>query len=256
MEVLFLTWFLVFVRAGAMLAVFPIFSAAAMPIRLRLAVAGFLALLTMPGVALPPDVSSGDIIGTVGLVAQEVCYGLLLGGVVRLVLFSVGLAGHYIGTELGLQLSSLIAPGETTPSSTPSVILQMMTVMLLFSLDIHFELLMGFQQSYSALPIGGGTLSNALFDHVTMLCGRTFVVAVRIAAPIIAVGIVINLLMMVLARAVPTMNVFVESFSVRVLVGVFLFGFTMSLSAREISNYLKQLPNDFVMVTKLLGGGA
>ena len=52
------------------------------------------------------------------------------------------------------------------------------------------------------------------------------------------------------------MNVFVESFSVRVLVGVFLFGFTMSLSAREISNYLKQLPNDFVMVTKLLGGGA
>ena len=31
---------------------------------------------------------------------------------------------------------------------------------------------MGFQQSYGALPIGGGTLSNALFDHVTMLCGR------------------------------------------------------------------------------------
>jgi flagellar biosynthetic protein FliR len=109
MEVLFLTWFLVFVRAGAMLAVFPIFSAAAMPIRLRLAVAGFLALLTMPGVALPPELASGDMIGAVGLVAQEVCYGLLLGGVVRLVLFSVGLAGHYIGTELGLQLSSLIA---------------------------------------------------------------------------------------------------------------------------------------------------
>jgi len=256
MEILFLTWFLVFVRAGAMLAIFPIFSAAAMPIRLRLAVAGFLALLSMPGVTVPPELASGDMIGAVGLVAQEVCYGLLLGGVVRLVLFSVGLAGHYIGTELGLQLSSLIAPGETTPSSTPSVILQMMTVMLLFSLDIHFELLMGFQQSYGALPIGGGTLSNALFDHVTMLCGRTFVVAVRIAAPIIAVGIVINLLMMVLARAVPQMNVFVESFSVRVLVGVFLFGFTMSLAAREISNYLQQLPNDFVTVTKMLGGGA
>ncbi len=256
MEVLFLTWFLVFVRAGAMLAVFPIFSAAAMPVRLRLAIAAFLALMTMPGVALPSDLASGNLISAGGLVGAEVCYGLLLGGVVRLVLFSVGLAGHYIGTELGLQLSSLIAPGETTPSATPSVILQMMTIMLLFSLDIHFELLMGFQQSYEALPIGGGTLSNALFDHVTLLCGRTFVVAVRIAAPIIAVGIVVNLLMMVLARAVPQMNVFVESFSVRILVGVFLFGFTMSLAAREISNYLRQLPNDFVTVTKLLGGGA
>ena len=50
----------------------------------------------MPGVALPPDVSSGDMIGTVGLVAQEVCYGLLLGGG-AVGAFSVGLAGHYIG---------------------------------------------------------------------------------------------------------------------------------------------------------------
>ena len=53
---LFLAWFLVFVRAGAMLAIFPIFAAAAMPIRLRLAIAGFLAVLTLPGVLLPPEV--------------------------------------------------------------------------------------------------------------------------------------------------------------------------------------------------------
>lgn len=256
MAELFLTWFMVFVRAGAMLAVFPIFSAAAMPVRLRIAVAGFLAMLSMPGVSLPNDLVIGNLVGVIGIVGQEVFYGLMLGFVVRLILFSVGLAGHYIGTELGLQLSSLIAPGETTPAATPSVILQMMTVMLMFSLDIHFELLAGFQQSYQALPIGGGSLSNSLFDYVTMLCARTFIVAVRIAAPVIAVGIVVNLLMMVLARAIPTMNVFVESFSVRILVGVFLFGFTLSLAAREITGYLKQLPNDFVVVARLLGGGA
>ena len=256
MAELFLTWFMVFVRAGAMLAVFPIFSAAATPVRLRIALAGFLAMLSMPGVSLPYDLVIGNLVGVIGIVGQEVFYGLMLGFVVRLILFSVGLAGHYIGTELGLQLSSLIAPGETTPAATPSVILQMMTVMLMFSLDIHFELLAGFQQSYQALPIGGGSLSNSLFDYVTMLCARTFIVAVRIAAPVIAVGIVVNLLMMVLARAIPTMNVFVESFSVRILVGVFLFGFTLSLAAREITGYLKQLPNDFVVVARLLGGGA
>ena len=256
MAELFLTWFMVFVRAGAMLAVFPIFSAAAMPVRLRIAVAGFLAMLSMSGVSLPNDLVVGNLVGVIGIVGQEVFYGLMLGFVVRLILFSVGLAGHYIGTELGLQLSSLIAPGETTPAATPSVILQMMTVMLMFSLDVHFELLAGFQQSYQALPIGGGSLSNSLFDYVTMLCARTFIVAVRIAAPVIAVGIVVNLLMMVLARAIPQMNVFVESFSVRILVGVFLFGFTLSLAAREITGYLKQLPNDFVVVARLLGGGA
>ena len=80
-------------------------------------------------------------------------------------------------------------------------------------------------------------------------------VALRIAAPLIAVGIVVNLLMMVLGRTIPEVNVFILSFSIRILVGVFLFGFTLSLAAREITNYLRQLPDDFVVVTRLLAGG-
>jgi flagellar biosynthetic protein FliR len=251
----FLTWFMVFVRAGAMLSIFPIFSAAAMPVRLRIALAGFLAMLTLPGVSLPEGFFASDLVGFVGLIIQEVCFGLLLGFVCRLILFAMALAGHYIGAEIGLQLGSLIAPGESTPSSTPSVMLQMMMIMLMFSLDIHFELLMGFQQSYQVLAIGGGGLSNELFDEVTLLCARTFTVALRIAAPLIAVSIVVNLLMMVMGRTIPEVNVFIMKFSVGILVGVFLFGFTLSLAAREITIYLKQLPHDFVVITHLLAGG-
>ena len=255
MQEFFLTWFMVFIRAGAMLSIFPIFSAAAMPMRIRIALAGFLAMLSMPGVSLPEGFLQSDAISFVGLIAKEVAFGLLLGFVCRLILFTVGLAGHYIGGQLGLQLSSLIAPGESTPSQTPAVMLQMITVMLMFSLDIHFELLMGFQQSYNVLTIGGGHLSDALFTEITGLCAKTFVVALRIAAPLIAVGIVVNLLMMVLGRTIPEVNVFILSFSIRILVGIFLFGFTLSLAAREITNYLRQLPDDFVVVTRLLAGG-
>ena len=255
MQEFFLTWFMVFIRAGAMLSIFPIFSAAAMPVRIRIALAGFLAMLSMPGVSLPEGFIDGDSISFVGLIAKEVAFGLLLGFVCRLILFTVALAGHYIGGQLSLQLGSLIAPGESTTSQTPSVMLQMITVMLMFSLDVHFELLMGFQQSYNVLTIGGGHLSDALFTEITGLCARTFVVALRIAAPLIAVGIVVNLLMMVLGRTIPEVNVFILSFSIRILVGIFLFGFTLSLAAREITNYLRHLPDDFVVVTRLLAGG-
>ena len=255
MQEFFLTWFMVFIRAGAMLSIFPIFSATAMPMRIRIALAGFLAMLSMPGVSLPEGFIDGDSISFVGVIAKEVAFGLLLGFVCRLILFTVALAGHYIGGQLSLQLSSLIAPGESTPSQTPAVMLQMITVMLMFSLDIHFELLMGFQQSYNVLTIGGGHLSDALFTEITGLCARTFVVALRIAAPLIAVGIVVNLLMMVLGRTIPEVNVFILSFSIRILVGIFLFGFTLSLAAREITNYLRHLPDDFVVVTRLLAGG-
>ena len=56
------------------------------------------------GDSAAPDVSSGDMIGTVGLVAQEVCYGYCWAGWCGWCFFPSVLAGHYIGT-IGLQLS-------------------------------------------------------------------------------------------------------------------------------------------------------
>ena len=69
MQEFFLTWFMVFVRAGAMLSIFPIFSAAAMPMRIRIALAGFLAMLSMPGVSLPEGFLQSGSINFVGLIA-------------------------------------------------------------------------------------------------------------------------------------------------------------------------------------------
>lgn len=256
MEQLFITWLLIFIRAGAMLAIFPIFSAAAVPVRLRVGLAAVMGVFILPGVFAPPDVTSYTLIGMILLIGKEVMLGLMLGYLCRLVLFSMALAGHYIGAELGLQLSSAIAPGESQPVQIPGVILQLLTVMLILALDIHHLLLAGFQQSYNVLPIGAGKLSNALFDTMLEKTAWTFVISVKIAAPMIAVSIVINLLMMVLGRAVPQMNVFMESFGIRILVGIFLLGFIFNMASHEIAAYLRRLTDDFTLIVHLLGKGA
>jgi len=64
----------------------------------------------------------------------------------------------------------------------------------------------------------------------------------------------VNLLLMVFARATPQMNVFAESFTLRIFIGLALFGLTMNLTAEHIAAYLRQIPEDFILVTRLLGG--
>ncbi|MSU41424.1 MAG: flagellar biosynthetic protein FliR [Pedosphaera sp.] len=256
MEQLFLYWFLIFVRASAMLSIFPIFSAAAVPIRLRIAIGGFLATVILPTLpTLGVDLSTLSLLGLIGLLASEVVIGLLFGYLCRLVLFAVALAGNLINTQLGLDMGSMVAPGEAQSMEVMGVVLQILAIMLLLSLDLHHTLLIGFQQSYEVLPIGGGHLSNELFDQMTQICGRTFMVAVKIAAPIIAVGIVVTVLLCMLARAVPQMNVFMEGFGIRLLVGITLLGAMFNMMAMEISNYMQQIPEDFVTIVRLLGQG-
>ena len=256
MEQLFVNWFLVFTRAGAMLSVFPLFSASAVPVRLRIALAGFISFLIMPTLgASPVDPLNETLLSLVGLLLKEVAIGLLMGWLCRLMSFAMALAGHFISSQIGLQLGGMIAPGEEHPTETVGIILQMLAIMLLLTMDMHYALLIGFQQSYHVLPVGAGMLSEQLFDDVTMIAGRTFFVAVKIAAPIIAVGIVVNLLLCMLARAVPQINVFMESFGIRLLIGILLLGSVFNLASHEIAVYLNRLPVDFTNVVQLLAGG-
>ncbi len=237
-----------------MLSVFPVFSAGAVPVRLRIALGGLLAFLVAPTLVGGPNPAQLDLLGVTLLLFKEISIGLLMGYLCRLAFFSAQLAGHLISMETGLQMGQLVSPGESTPTEVPAAMMNLLATMLLLSLDIHQAILVAFTQSYSVLPIDGGRLTEELFRSVTAMAGRTFLVAVKIAAPLIAVGIVVNLLLMVFARATPQMNIFAESFSVRILVGLSIFGMTMNLTAEHIASYLRQLPEDFILVTRLLGG--
>ncbi len=125
--------------------------------------------------------------------------------------------------------------------------------MLWLGLDLHHWLLVGFQRTYSLLPIGGAHISEILASNIIARTSETFFIALQLAAPVMAVSFIISLVFSVLGRAVPQMNVFAESFSIRILVGLSVFGLTMQLMSQHIANYLHRLPEDMLQVAQFLG---
>ena len=118
----------------------------------------------------------------------------------------------------------------------------------------HHWVLVGYQRTYLVLPVAGSHLNDALFATVVGQTGKIFVVALQIAAPVLAVSFVVTLVFAVLSRAVPQMNVFILSFSFRILGGLVVFGFTLQLTAQHVLNYLHRLPDDLLNLAQLLGG--
>ncbi len=251
---LFFTWLLVFIRASAFLLIFPLFSVPSVPVRLRVALAGFLGLMIMPGVVNPFDLSSLSLVHLVVLLFKEAGVGLLLGYICRLMFYGVELAGHFISTEIGLQTSTVITPANSVPVDVPGAVLNLLAMMLFLSMDVHHTLMIAFQQTYQILPIGGGTLRDALFNDMTMRLSKLILWSVQISAPLIAVGFLVTVVLMMLGRAVPQMNIFFESFTIRLFVGLVVFGYSLTLAAQRISDYVKQVPQDVLEVGKLLGG--
>jgi flagellar biosynthetic protein FliR len=254
MEVDFYNWFLVFARLGAFLLALPFFSAVNIPVPMRVALAALGAVLLSP--QLPPfPISHLDLLALFGLLARELAIGLALGFFARMVFFAADMAGVIISNELGLSMGSMLDPSTSAPEPLPGLILSFLAILTMLSLNLHHGLLLGFARSFEVLPLGGGHLSSPLFEVMVARIGQIFVVALQISAPVMAVSFCITVFFAIMSRAVPQMNVFAESFGIRIAGGMIVLGFTLQLAAQYIANYLGRLPDDLVGFSQLLGGG-
>ena len=252
MEIDFYNWMLVFMRVGAFLLVLPFFSMTNFPATMRVALSALTALLLAP--TLPPfHVDKLPFFSLFGAMVQEASIGLLLGFVARMVFYAVDLAGNVIASELGLNMGAIMDPMTGMSSQVPGTILFFLAAVVMLTMDLHHWILIGFQRTYSVLPIGGAHLIGELFNVVLNQISNIFVVALQISAPVLAVSFVVTVVFGVLSRAVPQMNVFILSFSFRIVAGLVVFGFTLQLTAQHVINFLNRLPDDLLNLGQLMG---
>lgn len=246
------TGMMVFLRFSALLAVFPVFSTANFPVQLRLALSVLLALLVTP--AMPPSLTyAPDVWSWVGVMMTEIGTGLLLGFVSRLVFYALDIAGTIIATQIGLMMPHGMDPMSGVQTAIPGVVLYYLAAMLWLSFDLHHWALAAFLRTYTWLPIGGAHLSELCLTRVVAGTAQMFLIALELSAPVMAVSFIISLVFSVLGRAVPQMNVFGESFAIRILGGLTVFGLTLQLTAEHIVNYLRRLPEDMLGIAQMLG---
>jgi flagellar biosynthetic protein FliR len=247
----FTTWFVIFVRFSAYLLLFPLTSAQAIPAIVRLGFAALGSFLILPLVpAVPLDGTALHAI--IRMFFLEVSTGVILGLMARFLFYAVEMAGSLIATESGLMLSSNFNPVTASFVSAPGVLLHWMTLILMLTLDLHHWLIIGLQRSYEIVPAGGAKLSELLLTEVMGRAGGMFVIALQMTGPILAASFLVTIVFSLLGRAVPQMNVFSESFPVRTIAGLAVFGLTCNLLAQHIVNHLNRIPQDFLRVAEML----
>lgn len=243
---------MVFMRASAMLAIFPIFSMQNFPVQLRTALGLLVAFLVTPTLGQRAAIPT-TMAGLIGCMLVEVGIGLLLGFICRILFYMLEFAGSLMASEMGLNMGAALNPFSHNRSEAPGLILFYLGAIIFLTLDLHHWVLIAFQRTFQFLPIGGAHLREALLQDFVQRTGQIFVTGLLMAAPMIAVSFLINLVFSVMGRAVPQMNVFAESFAIRILAGLLVMGMTLNLMAQHIVNYARRLPEDLVRIAQLLG---
>ncbi len=82
---------------------------------------------------------------------------------------------------------------------------------------------------------------------------RFFLLALQVAAPIFFVMLVTNVVLGILARAVPQLNMFVIGFPIKIILGLFILYFTMALFDNVAEIIIRELK---IMMDMLIRGMA
>lgn len=232
---------MVFIRAGGLVALLPVFSGQSVPVQIRLAIALVLAYLgaaqVQLGSAIPPDV-----IGLIAVAVRELFIGLLMGFTIRLIFYAVEFAGQVMSTEIGLSVSSQIDPISHNDSSSVGTALFYLGSLLFLLSGCHHAVFLAFLRSFEIAPVGALALHRSVAEVFVAATGNIFLLALQMAAPLLAVNFVVTFAFVILGKAAPSINVFSESFSVRVLTGIILLGLTLGLTAQAVLNALQGSP--------------
>jgi flagellar biosynthetic protein FliR len=214
----FVVFLLLLLRCMSLVVTAPVFGHIAVPVQVKVAIGVFLAFVLFPMVsAQAPSVDVG--IPAMALLAmQEVVVGLTIGFAAGIIFNGVRAAGELIGFDMGLSMATVFDP-EAGMNNLVGGFLSLAMVLVFLMVNGHHFVLQGLFLSYHTVPIGGLSVDGGIALRIVGITGTLFVVAVKLAAPIIVASFLLNVALAVLSRVAPQINVFVMSFPLKIGVG-------------------------------------
>ncbi len=188
--------------------------------RLLLALTASLVLLPLLQPQLPalPNLTSQMIY----LVGVELLIGLCLGIAARIMLAALAVAGETIAFMAGFQSATLFDPQNGASTAAPTIFLTLLAGMLILVTGLHHELIRAVVASYTLFPPGNAPKMGDMMQAVVQIFANFMLLGTQMAAPIIFVGLLVNLLFGIFNRLIPQLQVFFLSQPIAIVLSLLL----------------------------------
>lgn len=206
-------------RTLALFATAPGFGSATVPVRAKVALAFFVAVVLAATVktSAPVDLSWT----TVELAIEQVLVGIVLGFAMQLTLAAMAFAGEFVGVQMGFGFASLLDIQSGFEVPVMSNFFSLTGLVLFLALNGHLVLLGVLAKSFTIVPIAPGAgISLAGWRALARAGALLFQMGVWLALPVVAVLLAAHLTVAVVSRVAPQFNIMSLGFSLFMWVGI------------------------------------
>ncbi len=231
----------------------PFFGYTAVPLQIKAALSFILAIALAPTAAMALPTTITGVLPIMGVAISEAAVGLTIGAATVLILVGAEFAGTLIGLQMGFSSVTLFDPQAGEEVSIIGRLEYLMALMIFITLDGHHMLLTALGGSFSTIPIGGGTFGGDAPLFFGRLTAEVFVVGVKLAAPVLAILLLTEIGLGFVSRAMPQMNVFADSFPLKIGIGLIAMAVTWPLFVFVLSKSFDKFGGSLIQFIGMMG---
>lgn len=210
---------LILVRMSGFIFSAPFYSLSSVPRRVRVGLSVFISVLlfnTMEKHAL-------EYIGVIGyakLVVVELMIGIIIGYMTSICIYVLNFAGQIIDMEIGFSMVNVMNPTANMSSTVTGTLYTYFVMLILLATDMYRYILLAMLDAFQYIPVGQAVFRVSIYSIMVTFMKDYFIIGFRIVLPLFAANLMVNVVLGVLAKVAPQMNMFVIGMQLKVFVGL------------------------------------
>ena len=174
-----------FVRILALVATAPVVGHASVPVRVKIGVAAFMALVVAPTLGPMPGVTVFSAQG-IWIIVTQFLIGAAMGFTMQIVFAAVEAAGDFIGLSMGLGFATFFDPHSNGATPVMGRFLNAIAMLAFLAVDGHLQVFAALAASFQSLPVSADLLHAPGWRTLAAFGATVFEMGLLLALPVVA----------------------------------------------------------------------
>ena len=218
---------LVFVRMTGLFVTAPIFGRKNIPVYLKIGFSFTTAILMASVIKVDHIIATDSFLIYAGYIIKEFIVGVVIGYVAYIVFTSIYVAGQIIDMQIGFGMVNVYDPISNIQVPVTANLYFILAMIIFLVTNGHHVLIKALFQSFNLVPLGTAGIGPKMLDNIIGVFQQLFSIGFRIAAPIVAAVLITDVVLGIISKTIPQMNVFILGMPLKILIGLIIIMITI-----------------------------
>ena len=248
----FMAFAVVLGRLAGIFSAIPLFGGRGVPTRVKALLILVITVALFPVIRAKIPPLPTDTVSVIILVIRETLVGLSLGILSQIIFSAAEFCGQLVSIQNGLSIATQFDPMTGNQFTATAVLQNLLAVLLFMGVGAHHIFIRAVVESYQVIPVGSWHMSGELIEFLGKGVADIFVLGIKLAGPVMAALLATSVVLGIMARAFPQMNIFMVSMPLNIGVSFLVLGLSVLVFLRTLEKAFAAIPGQLKILFRLL----